>query len=106
MLLPFIAVTLSICLGYNGSLAYELRSWWSLEMYIWAMIKEQDGFIHNMVSWDETFVPGEGLRWKSRAKALDACLGDLTWRPSPGPLSCDPGPWLKSEIYVWGMFQS
>ena len=56
------------------------------------MIKEQDGSVHNMVSWDDTFVPGEGLRWKSRAKALDACLGDRTWRPSPGPLSCDPGP--------------
>ena len=58
----------------------------------WAMIKAQDESVHNMVSWDETFVPGEGLGWKSRAKALVACLEDLTWRANPGPLSCEPRP--------------
>ena len=49
------------------------------------MIMAQNWSVHNMVSWNETFVAGEGLRWKSRSKALDACLGDLTWRPNPRP---------------------
>ena len=48
------------------------------------------------LSWDKTFVAGEGLRWKSRAKALVACL--VTWRPNPGPLSCEP-----AMIEVWDL---
>ena len=48
------------------------------------------------LTWDKTFVDGKGLRLKSGAK-LFAYLGRLTWRPNPGPLSCDPRQWLKSE---------
>ena len=45
-----------------------------------------------MVSWNETFVPGEGLDGKSRAKAMVVCLVGLTWRSNPTSTICDPRP--------------